>query len=161
MGIDQQDLERLVVSQQAKLDQYEREKTRSTIGAAIGAAINQSGLTLNPGAHDQLVELIRPEIGLHADGSGGSVACGPGLAPINGDFIKQTLAQPTYQHFVAGRGVAASPAAAQSGLSPAREILPGESLGAAVIRVALATRSAPGTDPRLDVSQPFGLRRTR
>jgi hypothetical protein len=154
---DQQELEQL----RARVAVFE---TAKTVGSAIDTAISQSGVTLCEGAKSQLVELLRPAVSLHA-GLGGQVT-GPSGMPI-GDFVRQTLAQPNYAHFVQPAGGAPSPANPPSPADPSpaasivRERLSGESTGAAIARIALADRAASlaaqHTAPT-NMAQPFGIR---
>jgi hypothetical protein len=99
---DQQELERL----RARVTEFE---TARTIGSAIGIAISQSGVTLCQGAQEQLIELLRPTVTLHANGLGGQVATGPSLMPI-GDFVRQSLAHPHCAHFIQSAASPPSPA---------------------------------------------------
>jgi hypothetical protein len=145
---DQQDLRPIVTAQAAQLDRYEAAQAHSIVASGIASAIRETGVPLRPGALEQLVEVLRPSVTL----AGGRVA-GPSAIPI-GEFVRQTLAQPTFSHFRI-EDTAPDPSA--------KELLPGENLGVAALRCfaagqAASQAKAAATDPRTDLSVPFGIR---
>lgn len=142
-------LQQLVVQQQQRIESLERTARQSAVSATIAGAIDAAGLDLHAGAREQITALLAPEITL-VDHGGQSVPCGPGLTPA-ATHIAQRLASPEFSHFV--RGMTTS---APGGNRPAAEP---RNLGEQVIQRAQASRPAASTtDPRMDMTRPFGLR---
>jgi hypothetical protein len=158
----EQELAQTVVRQAAELESLRSANTKTVVAAAIGSALDATGLAFHPGSREQLSELFSRDTHLHADPVGGVIVTGPALMPL-ADFVKGRLADPNYSFHVRGGGPAASQTPSQAGaLSKAAEVLPGEDLNAATIRFGLAhSPSASGRDPRTDPSQPMGLRAKR
>jgi hypothetical protein len=155
-----QQMQDVIISQQREIDAIRAREQRQTISAAISAAIDESGVELNPHARQQFIELVRPGIGLISHG-GQLVAAGEGLKPV-GQVVKEKLGSDEFSHFRRGGGPQA-PAPGQAASSGQGQ-QPNESLGAFIVRQAGETRSARAASsppPALDMSQSFGLRPRR
>jgi hypothetical protein len=155
----EQELRERVASLEA--DQLQRAKR-----AAVAEELGRHDIA-SPAAAEQIAALLLPSVQITKVSDGRELAHGPDYKPLAA-MVAETLERPDYAHFLAPKGAVTSaqpaapagqPAAPASGpQSDAREILPGENFGSAVIRVASNKRAAQG-DPRLDPAQPMGLGR--
>jgi hypothetical protein len=102
---------------------------------------------------------------VHRDG-GALHVTGPGYERA-ADYVKSELGKPEYSHFLrsgprpseaprGGPGQAAMPA-----VPAGSDALPGETMGAYIVRKTQESRSAAQSDGRRDPSVSFGLRRAR
>ena len=147
----------------AQLARYEEESQRRAKADAIAGTLSKYDLAT--GAAEQLRVLIEPTVGVTKVADGRVVVFGPNYIPLE-SHVSKMLEQPSFVHFLKQKD-SASPASPQAGMSPlppaaptpsgVREILPGETFGAAVARVTLANQAEPKADPRLDSSQPLAL----
>jgi hypothetical protein len=123
---------------------------------------------LAEGGREQLEALISPSISVTKLSDGRDLLHDKNFTPLE-SVISNTLGKPEFAHYLKGNALAggapAQPAvparqpAAPAGGPPsdAREILPGETFGSAILRVA-TSKQASAADPRLDPSQSMGLR---
>jgi hypothetical protein len=120
---------------------------------------------LAEGAREQLDALITPSISITKLSDGRDLLHDSSYRPLE-SVVAETLQRADFGHFLKPNALAgsqpAAPArqpAAPGGAPPSdvRDILPGETFGAAIVRVATSQRAAQG-DPRLDLRQPMGLR---
>jgi len=142
-----------------KLARYEQTARDSAKSAAIANALGE--YQLNPGAAEQLALLIGPDAQVHDDG-GRLVVTGPGLTPLN-EHLRAKLAQPEFAHFQRTQtGRQQAPRMPGPGTVGAPTQQPDESLGAFIARRGIENQGAAqaaATDPRADMSKPFGLGR--
>jgi len=119
---------------------------------------------LVPGGAEQLTQLWRNQFTVEAQGDSFAVRT-PTFQSVN-DFVAAQLAQPHYAHFIRSTnqgGTAGTTGAHQA--DPTPPVHPGappvpKTLGEAVILHMQSLKGGATTDPRLDLSQPMGLRRT-
>lgn len=129
---------------------YDAQTKLAEITAAKGKAFKSeaiaSALAAHPlaeGSAEQLSRLFENEVTLTADERGVTQAVGPGLTPLN-QHISSRLAEPAFRKFLTGQP--AGPV--QRG--------PHEPLHEYLTRQHAAKTA---TDPRMDMSRPFGLGR--
>jgi hypothetical protein len=148
-----------------QIARYEKQDVEREKSAAIARELGKFDLA--PGAAEQLTQLIAPSVGAAKISNGNHIVVGPEYRPLDAHVSAQ-LARPEYAHFLKPK---ADPAAAQAapqstqpgapspGTNAVRELLPGENVGAAILRVALAEKATQRPDPRLDTSQPLAIGR--
>jgi hypothetical protein len=153
---DQTDWKAIAVQQQARLQQLEAAQDSATVSAALTAAIGSHPIVDH--GHEQLVELLKPNVSVKDDGSGRRVAFGPGLQPV-ADLVKSKLAEPDFRKFIRSDHRGSSPTS-DSPTRPA-DARP-KNMGEAIIWDAedarAATQAAGMNDPRVNLRLPMGVR---
>jgi len=150
-------IEQTIIHQQARINQLEAAERERSTSMALSSAIDAAGVTLNPGAREQLVTLLRSEVSHVTTADGRLVPAGPGLKSLN-DHVRETLAKPEWSHFARG-----GPSAPAGQTRPAAGLLPeadpNETLGGRIIRAAAEQRASQAARPpaHSDLSQSFGL----
>lgn len=147
----------------ASLEAAETERTKA---AAVANELAKHDL-VSGAAAEQLRELLMPTLDITTAADGRTLVFNKSDYNPLAHVVAETLAKPEYGHYKKqpgtpapaqpGAGAPRPAAATGSPASNVREILPGETFGAAIVRVATSKAAAQG-DPRLDPSQPFGLR---
>jgi hypothetical protein len=165
MSADPQESERLL---RARVATLEAANKQSVIRATLATALYQSGVPLRANVQEQLIEVLGPRVTVHAADGVGPVVSRTGNEPVNGEWIRQTLAGPNYAHFRSDQGAAPPANLPPANPRPAnppptfpgvQEILPEDSLSARIIRASAERQAAAAAiDPRLDVAQPFGIK---
>jgi hypothetical protein len=160
----QTDFQAIAVAQQAELQQLRASNDKATVDAALAAAIGTH--PVHDLARGQVLELLARGVQLTTDGQGNRIPTGPSLKPIAA-YVAEKLASEEYRHFIRGGSQGMTAAApynpgATAGLVPgaARAAFDrGEmNLGMSVAAEMRAAQVERG-DPRLDPSQPMGLKR--
>jgi hypothetical protein len=110
------DWKAIAVEQSTRLQALEQAQDKATIDTSLTNAINSHPVHDN--GRDQLVGILRHEVTLVSDGAGGKIAMARGK-PVAA-FVAETLAQPTYSHFLrnAGSTAAAYAPGAADGQAP-------------------------------------------
>ena len=157
-------LRQTVASQQTHMSAIVEDARVAAVDATIRSAVDAAGIQLHPGALNQLVALLRPDVTMIDQGGGRMVPCGPGMVPA-AQHIAARLNDPSFSHFRVGGGPSASSAAGHANqaqpLLPAVGDIAAEPLGSRIVRAAhqrQAARAAAGLNPANDISQPFGLK---
>jgi hypothetical protein len=134
---------------------------------AIASALSKHDL--QPGAAEQIELLVGSEFSLTKGFDGRELVVGPGYQPLE-VHVADVLQRPDFVHFLRSKQPASPTAtvaptevvAPTAAVAPTEfvrvggqesALLPGETLGAAIIR--LATMPQPTRDPLLDPSQPL------
>lgn len=146
------DLQSTVIQQQQRIQELETQGQKTAVAAAIGGALDATGLTLQTGAREHLTKLLGDQLAV-VPSEGGRVVVAPGGAAVN-DWVKTQLTQGNYGHFIRGGGSAAAAGGPQV---PAGE--PNNMSEAVIMQVKAAAAARPAADGRLDPRVGFGLGR--
>jgi hypothetical protein len=148
-----------------RIAQFEKQEGERAKAAAVATELSKFEF-VSGAAKDQVQALISPTVSPLVVSDGSTVLFGPGYKPVDAHIASQ-LARPEFAHYLRPKGSPSPAQAATQGPQPAAPAagpqavgadgrLPGESLGAAMVRVAQARQAQQG-DPRLDPSQAFGI----
>ncbi len=155
--------EQELAAMRERVASLEAAETGRLKSAAVARELGKYDLA--DGGREQLEALITPSISITKLSDGRDLLHDSSYRPLE-SVVAETLQRPDFGHFLKQNALAAAqPAAlarqpaAPTGAPPsdAREILPGETFGRAIVRVATSKHAAQA-DPRLDPSQPMGLR---
>jgi hypothetical protein len=156
----------------AKLEAAESERAKA---AAVSRELSRFEFA-SAAAAQQVCDLITPTVQATPLSDGRLLVHDKDYTPLD-TLVSRRLGQPDHAHFLKATQAAAPPAAGTQAAPPAvptpgqlrpgqvlgsmlgmgaREAMPGESLGAAMIRVAQAQKGPQG-DPRLDIGLPLGI----
>jgi hypothetical protein len=172
-----------IESMQARLAAYDNQAHETAVSSALTSAIQASGVTLRPGAAEQVASLLKPEV--HTATSGNQQALvGPNFRTLN-DHVADRLRSDSFAHFRADGAPSTRPAGDPSGrpMSPqgvlaaalgglnvptrpgdpgygTQAVPAGQSLSAAIVQGVAAQRAAQAArgGATVDMSQPMGLR---
>jgi hypothetical protein len=142
------DWKAIAVEQSTRLNALEQAQDKATIDSSLTSAINSHPVHDN--GRDQLVGILRHEVTLVSDGSGGKIAMARGK-PVAA-FVAETLAQPTFSHFMRDArqtGSTYAPGAADNQAPP-------KTLAEAITR-HLRAQTASGQDGRTNPRLPFPM----
>jgi len=160
-------IEQTIVHQQARIRQLEAADQQRAVDLALSTAIDQTGHNFTPGAREQLVKLLRSEVGHVTTADGRLALAGPGFQPV-GDFVRARLSDPDWSHFVRSGGGPSAPAgqvghAGQVAGAPTGGQVLAQTLGDVIIerhQQERANRAAAAPANR-DMGQAWGLRPAR
>lgn len=167
--------EQELAARDARIAELERNESERVKAETVARELSRYELA-SPAAAAQLQALIMPEVGITRVSGGRDLCFGKDYVPLE-SIVAERLRRADHAHFLKPKATTGAPTQAATtpsgpvhGAQPAAPAaatqrapdepfqLPGESLGAAVIRRA-TTKQAALPDPRLDPSQPFAIRR--
>jgi hypothetical protein len=157
------DLQQTIIAQQQELGAMRHAAEQNAISAALHTALSGHEFA-SAAAGQQVHQLLARNLSVHRDG-GALHVTGPGYERAV-DYVKNELAKSEYAHFL--RTGSRPPEAPRGGpgqgampVVPAgSDALPGETMGAYIVRKSQESRSAVQADGRTNPSVSFGLRRT-
>jgi hypothetical protein len=162
LRIQREQAEQQINSERAQRATIEDRAKRYALDGELARVLASQPLV--PGGADQLTQLWRSQFTVEAQGDSFAVRT-PTFQSVR-DFVATQLAQPQYAHFIRSTnqgGTAGTTGAHQADptppVHPAAPPQP-RTLGEAVILHMQSLKGGAGTDPRLDLSSPMGLRRT-
>ena len=139
--------DKTILERDARLVEQDRVTARSFVGKELATALSNADLV--PGAADQLARLWRDELDAKAVNGEWQVKTREGKSAA--EFVKATLADSAYAHFVKAGSRGGAGADATRAAETAQQLEAPRNLGEAIARVFNATRQA----------QPDGLSRPR
>jgi hypothetical protein len=178
-----EEMQQTIAQQAERLAAIDRAASEAHIVGAIGAAVDQSGVKLHPGARDQVVGLLRGQVSTLAH-EGQSHVVGPGLRPL-ADHVKDQINSDAYAHFRVSGATPARPVADARAYTPmaqlgavlkpmtaptgagdsgygAAPVDRGQSAGIQIMQQMAEQRAAQQSVPAAyDMSQSFGLKPQR
>jgi hypothetical protein len=160
-----EDAERRIGEERTTRAQIEERAKRYALDGELSRVL--AGQPLVPGGAEQLTQLWRNQFTVEAQGDSFTVRT-PQFQSVQ-EFVAGTLAKPEFTHFLRPQGNPAGGTAGQTGgaglaapTTPANPAVPPtfKNLGEAAIAQFVANRTAKGTEPQLNPSLPFGLKRS-
>jgi hypothetical protein len=150
---NEQELQLIVAQQRAELDQIREASKRNTVDGALHEALKEAGV--DPVAAPQLVELLRPQVGIVNDLTGRPVVCGAGLKPVR-DLVREKLDAPDFGHFPRS-----TPSTSSGSSTPAPLTSNGMNAAEYIMAKAAEHKAKASADPRADIgaSMLFGVRK--